>query len=177
MTKVLRIAFLIPLVIIGVLANSASAQNPPAARCKASAEYNQFDFWVGAWDVKSTQAENGPTVGSSKIERLVEGCVILENWDSPGFTGKSWNYYDPSAKRWHQVWLDMSGRRADYAGEYKENAMRFEGEVTLANGNKFKTRMTFFNLGPTKVRQFAERSTDDGKTWTTTVDLTYIRKV
>ena len=36
--------------------------------------------------------------------------------------------------------------------------------------------MTFFNLGAKRVRQFAERSTDDGKTWTITVDLIYLRK-
>jgi hypothetical protein len=36
--------------------------------------------------------------------------------------------------------------------------------------------MAFFNLGPDKVRQVAERSTDDGRTWTTTVDYLYLRK-
>jgi hypothetical protein len=177
MTHLIKLTLLFLLIVPAAIAKPEIAQNPPkTSPCKDGTDFRQFDFWVGEWDVKPTQAETGPTVGASKIERLVDGCVIQENWESPGFTGKSWNYYDRAAKRWHQVWIDVTGRRADYAGEYKENSMQFEGEVTLANGTKFKTKMTFFNLGPNKVRQFAQRSTDEGKTWTTTVDLTYIRK-
>ncbi|MEW6208480.1 MAG: hypothetical protein AB1631_08935 [Acidobacteriota bacterium] len=37
-------------------------------------------------------------------------------------------------------------------------------------------RLTFFNLGADRVRQFSERSTDGGKTWAVGYDFTYIRK-
>jgi hypothetical protein len=36
--------------------------------------------------------------------------------------------------------------------------------------------MTFFNQGPNQVRQLGHISTDGGKTWTVTFDLTYVRK-
>ena len=39
-----------------------------------------------------------------------------------------------------------------------------------------KVRMTFFNQGPNQVRQLGHISTDGGKTWTVTFDLTYVRK-
>src|SRR5204863_3073344 len=34
----------------------------------------------------------------------------------------------------------------------------------------------FYNLGPDKVRQHGETSSDNGKTWTTSFDLEYRRK-
>jgi len=37
-------------------------------------------------------------------------------------------------------------------------------------------RLTFFNLGPDKVRQFAQISKDNGNTWATKYDLEYRRK-
>ena len=36
--------------------------------------------------------------------------------------------------------------------------------------------MTFFNQSPNQVRQLGHVSTDGGKTWTVSFDLTYVRK-
>jgi hypothetical protein len=166
-------ALVFSLLVITASTNAQPAQPP----CKSLPELRQFDFWVGEWEVKSAQAETGPTVGKSRIESGVDGCVVLESWESPGgFTGRSWNFYDRAQQKWRQVWIDVTGRKVEYSGTYKDNVMSLEGEIALANGNRFKSRMKFFNLGPNKVRQFAERSVDDGKTWTTTVDLIYFRK-
>jgi hypothetical protein len=38
------------------------------------------------------------------------------------------------------------------------------------------TKLTFFRLGPDRVRQLSEVSTDGGKTWTTNYDLIYTRR-
>src|SRR5262245_42059733 len=154
-------------------ASSAQSQSGP---CGSQPVYKQFDFWVGEWDVKQTQDEKGASVGASRIEKLTGGCVILESWESPGFSGKSWNFYDVGLGKWRQIWIDVTGRKVEFSGEYRENAMRFEGEAVLANGRKIKNRMTFFNLGAGKVRQLAERTADGGQTWTTTVDYLYLRK-
>jgi len=39
-----------------------------------------------------------------------------------------------------------------------------------------KRHLQFFKLGPDKVRQFSQQSTDGGKTWTPEYDFTCIRK-
>lgn len=175
---IMSFVLLLPLAIgsVTIQAQQASPSSSPPSPCETQPQYKQFNFWVGAWDAKQTQAEAGPSVGSSKIEKLAGGCVILENWESPGFTGKSWNFYDVGLGKWRQIWIDVTGRKVEFSGDYRGEAMRFEGEAVLADGRKFKGRMTFFNLGPTKFRQLAERSTDGGQTWTTTVDYTYLRK-
>ena len=71
--------------------------------CMYSAEARQFDFWVGEWDVFGPQ---GRKAGSSVIQRVANGCGILENWTNAvgGGGGKSINFYDPQAKKWFQYW-------------------------------------------------------------------------
>jgi len=53
--------------------------------------------------------------------------------------------------------------------------MRYEGEQP-SGASKVRTRLTFFNLDPNTVRQLAEQSNDEGKTWTVTYDFKYVRK-
>ena len=141
--------------------------------CKFRAEHKQFDFWVGDWDVRTPQ---GQLAGTNAIQRLEDGCLILENWTgSQGGTGKSMNFYNAATGKWRQTWVSSTGGVTEYEGSYKDGAMRYEGETTRA-GTKLMLRLTFFDLGPDRVRQLAEQSADGGKTWTVTYDFTYIRK-
>ncbi|HMZ19782.1 MAG TPA: VCBS repeat-containing protein, partial [Blastocatellia bacterium] len=145
----------------------------PAAPCADQPQYKQFDFWVGEWDVTVQDRK----VADSSIQRTVGSCVIYENYEQAGgFQGKSFNFYDANLGKWRQTWVDATGTAADFSGEYKDGAMRYEGESHRANGTKLKQRMTVYNLGPNRVRQYGERSTDEGKTWAVTYDFLYIRK-
>lgn len=142
--------------------------------CMVKTEHKQFDFWIGEWNVVNPQ---GQQAGTSSIQRIVDGCVIFENWTGAGGgNGKSFNFYDSSKGKWRQVWVGNTGGVIDFEGEYKDGAMRYTSVSIGANGQKTLGRMTFFNLGTDKVRQLWESSTDDGKTWTVSFDGTYIRK-
>ena len=145
-----------------------------ATPCMFKSENRQFDFWIGEWDVMNTQ---GQQVGTSSIQRIVDGCIIFENWTATGGSniGKSFNFYDPNKNKWRQVWVGNNGQPIDFEGEFKDGAMRYTSVSTGANGQKTLGRMTFFNLGE-KVRQLWETSTDDGKTWTVAFDGMYVRK-
>jgi hypothetical protein len=137
-------------------------------------EHKQFDFWIGEWNVQNSQ---GQPVGTSSIQRIENGCIIQENWiGGQGGTGKSLNFYDSSLHKWRQTWADSSGGVSEFAGEYKNSAIRFEGESHAPNGTRTFRRLTFFNLGPDRVRQFSEASNDEGKTWTVDYDFTYVRR-
>lgn len=142
--------------------------------CEVLPEYKQFDFWVGEWSVENQQ---GQMVGSNTIQRITGNCILLENWtDGFGRTGKSMNFYDASKSKWRQTWVSDSGGISEFEGEYKEGAMRFTGEASVRGGARALQRLTFFNLDKDRVRQFAEQSTDGGKTWTLAYDLVYVRK-
>ena len=60
-------------------------------------------------------------------------------------------------------------------GQLKEGVLRYEGAIYSPAG-KVLAHMTFYNLGPDKVRQTAETSSDEGKTWTSVWDGMYISK-
>ncbi len=141
--------------------------------CMYSPEYRQFDFWLGEWDVQIS----GQTVGTNSVQSILDGCVLLENWTGGrGGTGKSFNFYDASTGKWQQTWVSSTGSVLNYTGEYKDNALRYAGETRTKSGDVTLHRMTFFNLGAERVRQFAEQSTDNGKTWIVTWDAIYVHK-
>jgi tetratricopeptide (TPR) repeat protein len=140
--------------------------------CMNQPEYKGLDFWVGEWVVTS----NGQRVANSSIQRIVDGCIIFENYSQmDGFAGKSFNFFDANLHRWRQTWVDGTGRTSEFSGEYRDGAMRFEGESHLQDGTRVLRHMTIFNLDPTHVRQLSEASTDDGKTWRVTYDFIYTR--
>ncbi len=143
--------------------------------CEALPEHKQFDFWIGSWNVEDTQ---GHPVGKNVIERLEDGCILLENWTGlQGGTGKSINFYDATTRKWRQTWVSSTGNVNEYQGEFKDGALRFEGKLSGRGGNSnAMLRLTFFNLGPDKVRQFSEVSADGGKTWSVNYDFIYVRQ-
>lgn len=144
--------------------------------CENTPEYHQFDFWVGEWNVFNTQNQKA---GESRIEKILKGCIILENWTgATGYEGKSFNHYDVNKKKWYQYWIDESSNVTNFEGEYsdKDKAIIFYSYDNAKDANPFIRKLTFFNLDKNTVRQFAQRSSDEGKTWTVEYDLKYVRK-
>ena len=148
-----------------------------AAPCKypdKHPEYRQFDFWIGEWDV---YGQGGAKAGTSKIDLILGDCVVLENWTGgAGGEGKSFNKYSPEFKRWEQYWVDAQGSTTFFHGNLEGKNMVYYAETPQPGGSILKRRLTFFNLGPDKVRQFSQQSKDDGNSWQTEYDLIYIRK-
>jgi len=156
-----------------LFAQTPNSTVPRADPCASRPEYKQFDFWIGEWEVKSGER----TVGTSSIQKIVGGCIIFENYSqADGYQGKSLNFFDASLGKWRQTWVDRMGNVSEFSGEFKDTAMHLEGETHRADGTKILRRMTLFNLGPERVRQYSERSVDDGKTWSIAYDFTYFRK-
>jgi len=152
------------------------AQSPPAkSPCTSNPVYRQFDFWIGEWDVFG---KNGKKAGDSRIERVLDSCIILENWTSGTYSGKSYNTFNNATEKWQQYWVDNAGGVTEYFdGHYDDGKMIFQtANVKQSDGKVKIMKMTFFNLSADKVRQFGESSSDNGKTWTTDFDLEYRRK-
>jgi len=144
----------------------------------ASAKYSELDFWLGEWDARGANASADRPPNSSVITKVHGGCVILETWKSPNYTGQSFNIYDRTRGQWHQTWVDSGGGLQEFWGGLKGGNMVYEGTSAPSKGQTVgeRTRMTFFNLAPGKVRQLVERSADGGKTWKVQYDFAYTRK-
>jgi tetratricopeptide (TPR) repeat protein len=146
--------------------------------CAYTPENRQFDFWLGAWSVVTTQGAT--PAGDSKIELILGGCVVQENWTSAGnigYSGKSYNIYNAALKRWEQYWVDNAAGNIFFYGGLKDGIMDYwTDEIPQPDGKKLKRHLQFIKINPDTVRQFSRGSNDDGKTWFVEYDFTYNRK-
>lgn len=147
--------------------------------CQDERGYHEMDFWLGEWTVRLGTR----VVGTNRIQKMLKGCAVMEHWTgADGSEGKSLFYYDGVADVWKQVWVTD----AAYApGGLKEKvlverlpggALRFQGEITTANGATYLDRTTLTPNPDGTVRQWIQISTDGGEMWTSTFDATYERK-
>ena len=162
------------LAILGLsIAAPAAAQQPaptpakPAAAPCTAPENRQFDFWVGRWDVYPTGKDK--LVAHSLIESVYGGCGVRENWmPLSNQPGGSLNIYVPEEKRWEQFWIDSQGSRAIFTGGWNGKAMVIQGKWAGP-----LVRISYSKNADGSVRQFGEQSTDEGKNWAPSFDLTY----
>lgn len=143
--------------------------------CANDPERRKFDFWVGDWTVTTA---GGTVVGSSVVQVINGGCSLLENWTSArGSTGKSLNSFNPSIAKWQQYWVDQTGGVTEYRdSEWRNGSLSFLAHSVQPAGAPVLQRLTFSAISDSVVRQHGERSTDDGKTWSTTYDFYYHRR-
>ena len=162
-----------PWLLAVVIAGSAQLTSTPSP-CSAP-EFRQFDFWVGQWVVHDPK---GQQVGTSRVERIENGCGVLEQWTSArGITGRSINVYIPASKTWVQAWAGSDGLTLNLRGTFESDArggrMVLSGESVGAKGERVADRVAWSPLDNGKVRQLWEQSRDGGKTWTVAFDGTY----
>lgn len=149
-----------------------------ARPCEHDPRYRALDYWVGEWDVRGVNQPPQTPPSRSVIARVHNGCVILETYTAPGFSGQSFNIFDRSKGQWHQTWVDTAGGLHEYWGGPKDGSIIYEGSIPPTPGQtgRSQTRMSLLNVGPDTVRQLAEVTTDEGKTWQVAYDLTYTRR-
>jgi hypothetical protein len=142
-------------------------ESPPFAATPTcvDVEHRTLDFWLGEWDVKNPKGE---ALGRNSITKTLGGCAIEEHWtDAKGAEGKSVFFYDRAKRRWKQVWITDDGQwkeKAEVPGAVA-GAVRFQGEVPRSTGGVALDRTTLTKASET-VTQVIERSTDEGRTWT-----------
>ena len=156
--------------LLSVALSSRLAAQPTCADDR----HHQFDFWIGKWSV--VDQRSGKTAGESNIEQLYDGCVLRENWESPGFSGGSLNGYSSADNQWHQAWMDSSGAVRLFTG-----GLNSHGQMVLVARQAQMTsrmrlvRMTFTPNRDGSVRQYSDYSDDEGKSWSFRYDFLYRR--
>ena len=164
------------LVVIGGACSSAAiAQAGPQPPDCSPSEHRQLDFIVGEWDVFNT-ADN-VQYATSRFEKVMNGCGVRENYDSPkapggSYYGTSYSAYDRKDGKWHQMYVDTNGDVAWYTGLLSGNEM-----VLTAPGVGTKVRKMIYRPDANGAfRQIGSVSPDGGKSWNPGYDYTYRRR-
>ena len=158
--------------LIAVPAFAQPATPPPPC---ASAEHHQFDFWVGDWVV--TNAADGKYVGQNRIDAVLGGCALHENWiGAKGGLGNSYNAFDTTRGMWHQTWVDASGGLLLLDGGFKDGKMVLEGEQKQPDGKPMRNRIAWTPMPDGRVEQRWDSTVDGGKTWQLQFDGIYARR-
>ena len=169
-------SLIVALLCFAFTAGTAGTQAPGNAPAPcAAAEHRQFDFWIGEWDVTNPA---GAVAGKNRITRILNGCVLLEEWaGAGGGSGKSFNLYDARRERWQQTWVDGNGGILElHGGLTASGTMVLAGDQPARGSGTVRNRITWTPRSATEVQQLWETSSDGGATWTTAFDGTY-RKV
>ena len=154
-----------------------SAPNPPPAYCENNEGFDQWDFWVGEWNVY-TNNEARTFAGTNSITKHHSGCLLKEDWTGAGGSGGfSVNYYNPVKEEWRQVWI-ANGYSIDYSGGLNESgAMELEGHLYTYNAGvkqAFKGIWTAEENG--NVIQHFEIFDAEKDEWSVWFEGRYVRK-
>ena len=150
----------------GTLAAQAA---PPCSHEKSQ----EFDFWIGEWQVWS----GGELAGTNSVQPILDGCVLQENWlGARGSAGSSLNFYNPQSKTWQQFWVWRNGTTLELVGDYADGKMILEGHSVTREGAAITNRITWYDNEDGTVRQHWQISKDGGKTWESAFNGLYRRK-
>ena len=161
------------------LAQEQAEESPalPNPVCESTKGFNDFDFWLGEWNVYSND-ESRQLQGSNLITKHHQNCLIMESWTNvKGGTGRSMNYFDPVEDQWRQLWV-AGGYSIDYTGGLNESgSMVLNGKINYYKTGKshaFRGKWTLNADG--SVRQFFEQQDLESQVWAVWFDGLYIKK-
>lgn len=172
--KWIRIALLSLLAWSNVPNAFAQAARPARPDC-SDPVYRRFDFWVGQWNVYDTAS--GQLYATSRIETVMAGCGVRENYDSPqapggSYQGTSYTGFNRNERRWHQMYLDVNGNVTWYSGDFDGADL-----VLTAPGRGGSIQRMIYRPQPDgSVRQIGTVSTDQGHSWQAGYDYSYRRQ-
>lgn len=143
--------------------------------CSEDPAFHSLNFWHGEWRVEDAAGER---IGTNRIEPVLGGCAIMEQWSSAtGNRGTSLFYRLEG--EWRQVWVTPFAqspggvKEKQEVAEFPGEGIRFQGEISLPDGTSYLDRTTLSILDMGRVRQLIEVSRDNGKTWQRTFDAIY----
>jgi hypothetical protein len=173
MKILLYLALLVPM---AAAAQETDPDSPAPAMPCSSAEYRQFDFWIGDWNVTSGE----DPAGTNSIHQIHHGCALQENWQGSGeggISGTSFNIYDRATGRWHQTWVDDSGTLLQLDGSLVDGVMVLSGQRPARDGGGMAQHRISWTPNPDgSVRQLWEASKDQGNAWTVLFDGLYTKE-
>ena len=142
--------------------------------CSAQPVNRAFDFWLGDWTIA---APGGSSNATSKVRLELNECLVVERWDGGhGHAGENLFGYSADDKSWHGLFADNEGRVHVFLnGKVGAGSAEFTGPSQAPGGEIVLNRVTIRRIAADHVEQLWEKSSDQGKTWTTVFRGEYTR--
>lgn len=158
------------------------AQNAPE-------ELDMMSFYIGQWDImyKTFDKDGNPIIGEGKslVYFMNRGHAILEKFHSPNFDGKSnelntisFLAYSKANKQWNMsIANSVTENISVYNGVFKKNELVLTNSIRLGGGILVTHYKAIFKVVSDSQIEFTiQESTDERKTWTTSLVKTYKRR-
>lgn len=138
------------------------------------AHRGDFDYLLGDWEFTATNKQYGEFRGYWSAVRL-DGGQILDEYRVVGDKGETYyatttiRAYNSTQDRWELIGMDSDhgGGLQDFGTGKRDGAeMRIEQRFGVAGPHPSFWRIRYSNIRPDSFSWSADRSLDDGKTWT-----------
>lgn len=117
---------------------SAQTTNNTCACC--SEKYQEFDFWLGKWEVYDN---SGVLIGINSIKKQSDNCLIQEKWIDDERRGSSTTFFDSSDNSWNQIWVDNSDFVLKLKGNMVDDIMTLKSELIQGNNKKYYNKISW----------------------------------
>jgi hypothetical protein len=133
-----------------------------------------FDFWIGEWEVRWTDADGVAQTGTNSVSLVGETVRELFCAPEPGgpYIGASVSRWDGNAGLWVQDYWDNRGYTAVFHGALRARQMVLERTSDLETAAP--TRLVWSDILDTSITWEYQRRTDAGA-WETIWRILYIR--
>jgi hypothetical protein len=153
---------------IAALAQGAPAGSSAApAGCAARPGHDALDVMLGKWDVV---AGSGRIVAHVVVSKRLDGCLVREEWSSPGGDAEGSYPFDARSGTWDEIWVTSDTSRT--AGLVRaavtrldDGGLRFAGEDRTTDGKPYRHEVYLRPDGSNKLLQLMRVSIDGGATW------------
>ena len=144
------------------------AINQPFAASDPNSKAQQFNFFIGEWDIQQKILQRDGNwlelPAHTSVAPTLDGCALIEHWEGKTLLfwegmeqvesrkGLSIRAYNPDAAQWSIYWMDTQNPffRPTASGNFINGRGEFLSEEQTSGG-KFTGRITFSDITPDSI--------------------------
>jgi hypothetical protein len=151
----------------------SAQKTPEQLKASFTAHHSDFDYLLGDWEFTAEDQQYGKYHGVWSAARLGEGPQILDEFRVTGDQGETYaltstlRAYNATLDRWELVSVDKGNGLQNFGTAVKVgDEMHIEQKFGYGTAKPVVMRIRYYNIRPDGFSWVADRSVDDGKTWT-----------
>jgi hypothetical protein len=155
-----------------IAAQTSAPSSEERRRAANTAHQADFDYLLGDWEFSAESKQYGKFNGRWSAVRLETGQIldeyrVLGGNDETIHVMSTVRSYNSAADRWELIGMDRGGGLLDFGTAHRVgDEMHLEQKFGVAGGRPITLRIRYYNIQSDRFSWSADRSTDDGKTWT-----------